>query len=129
MCAWRSRSGGTSRRPSTIRYSVDFLSGTQTTVVLDISLPQWLDEAERDEAESVARERNCLRIAKEVGEKVLPTASLDWDELNISATPPGAMTPGNARETLTTAANRKRWARQKALRSGIDALSRAIRAA
>lgn len=97
--------------------------------MLDISLPQWLDDAERDEAESVACERNCQRIAKEVGEKVLPTASLDWDELNISATPPGAMTPGNARETLTTAANRKRWARQKALRSGADALARAIMAA
>lgn len=97
--------------------------------MLDISLAQWLDEHEAQEGASVDAEITNQRIAKVTGRKCLKTAALDWDSIYVSASPPGALTAINARETLTAPAYRKRWARQKALRTGNSALVRALRVA
>jgi hypothetical protein len=97
--------------------------------VIDIIVPHWLTEPEQAEAASVAAEMQNQRIATETGEKCLPTASLNWEAVFVSGSPPGAMTTVNARETLTRAANRRRWDRQKRLRSGGPGLLNAIRAA
>lgn len=100
-----------------------------SSVPIDISLANWLSEPERGEQDSIIAEIRNQTIAADVGQKCLQTASLDWEALFISASPPGAMTPVVARETLTTAATRRRWERQKQLRSGHAGLLRAIRAA
>jgi hypothetical protein len=96
--------------------------------VLDINVAQWLDGPERDEMVSVDAERRNQSIAAALGQPCLPTASLNWEAAFVSGSPPGALTVVNARETLTTVANRRRWARQKALRSGPAALLAALRA-
>ena len=95
---------------------------------IDVSLPDWLSEPERTERESIAAELRNQRIAKQVGQKCLPTASLNWEAVFVSGSPNGALTPVVARETLTTVANRRRWDRQKRLRSGAAALLDRIRA-
>lgn len=97
--------------------------------MFDISVRHWLDEPERSEAASVAQEEQNLRIARETGQRCLPTASLNWEAVFVSGEPHGALTVTNARETLTRVANRRRWAAQKARRSGLTALAKAIRAA
>jgi hypothetical protein len=92
--------------------------------MLDISFPDCAtEEAER---QSVNREMRCMAIAEQVGEPSLPTRRLQWNDLFVSGDPPGAMTPTVARETLTTAANRRRWERQKRLRGGIAGLLNSI---
>lgn len=96
---------------------------------IDVIVPQWLDAPESAERTSIATEMDCLRIAREMGQKNLPTASLDWEAIFVSGSPPGAMTATVARETLTRMANRRRWERQKRLRSGGAGLLSAIRAA
>ncbi|MGN6205966.1 hypothetical protein [Humibacter sp.] len=97
--------------------------------MLDIIVPQWLDEPERAEAVSVAAEERNLKIARETGQHCLPTSSFDWEDIFVSGHPHGALPVPLARETLTRKANRRRWAAQKARRSGRDALARAIMAA
>ena len=96
---------------------------------IDVNVAQWVDGAEAAERRSVDAERRNQRIARETGQPTLPTASLDWDAFSVSGEPPGALTPTVAHETLTTAANRRRWARLKAYRTALSGLARAIRAA
>lgn len=94
---------------------------------MDISVPQCLnEEAER---RTVDAEMQNKRIARACAAPTLPTAGLRWDNQFVSGSPPGAMTPGNARETLTRNAHRRRVARQKAYRSGLGGLLRALNAA
>ena len=90
-------------------------------------MAQWLDEPERSEAASVAAEMQNQAIARETGQRCLPTASLNWEAVFVSGSPPGAMTSVVARETLTRVANRRRWDRQKRLRSGHAGLIAALR--
>ena len=97
--------------------------------MIDISVGHWLDAPERAEADSVSAELQNLRIARETGQKCLPTASLNWEAVFVSGSPPGAMTTTVARETLTRSASRRRWERQKRLRSGHAGLLAAIQAA
>lgn len=96
---------------------------------IPISLPDWLSEPERDERASVAAEQVNQAIATDTGQHHLKTASLDWEAFFVSGSPPGALTVTVARETLTTVATRRRWDRQKRLRSGASGLLAAIRAA
>lgn len=65
------------------------------------------------------RERNCLRIARKYGQRQLPTQVPQFED--DGANPPGAMSRANA-QSLTFAANRRRWDRQKRLRSGVAGL-------
>lgn len=90
-------------------------------------MTDWLTQPERSEQGSVEAERVNHAIAKETGNKCLKTASLDWEAIFVSGHPSGAMTPANARETLTRQANRRRWAAQKARRSGYAGLLAGIR--
>ena len=55
-------------------------------------------------------------------------ARMSWDRLFSSANPPGAISPNSAHASLTRNAQRRKHARQKALRSGPIGLLRAIRA-
>jgi hypothetical protein len=89
-------------------------------------LSKWLDGPELVEAELIANEMHAQAIARETGQHCLPTASLDWEAMFVSGTPPGALTTVVARETLTRQANRRRWDRQKRLRSGVRGLFAAI---
>ena len=97
--------------------------------MIDNNVPHWLTEPEQAEAASIAAEMRNQRIATETGEKCLPTASLNWEAVFVSGSPPGAMTTTVARETLTRVASRRRWERQKRLRSGGKGLLAAIKAA
>lgn len=91
-------------------------------------IADWLDGAERSEAAGVQAELRNQRIATETGAKSLPLASLDWDALFVSGSPPGALTPTNA-QSLTRAQLRQYHARRAAMRSGTAGFLRAIRAA
>lgn len=81
---------------------------------------------ESAEADLVDATLVSVSIAKEVGEKRLLLARLQWDNLFESASPPGALTPKIARLNLTRESNRQRWARSKALRSGPRAFLAAL---
>jgi hypothetical protein len=78
------------------------------------------------EAQQIVTALAILAGARRIGAFRLLLARLDWERLFSSANPPGASTPANARETLTRQANRRRWERQRALRSGVHGLARAI---
>jgi hypothetical protein len=90
----------------------------------------WLDGNEVAERQSVDAELVNLRIARECAAPRLPTAALRWDDHFVSGSPRGALTPTNARQTLTTVALRRRAAMQKAIRgTGAAGLCRALRLA
>ncbi len=75
--------------------------------------------------EAVALTAAVLRI----GQPRLLMAKMDWEKLFTSANPPGAISPENARETLTRQAIRRKEERRKAYRSGVSGLLASIRAA
>jgi hypothetical protein len=78
------------------------------------------------EAQRLVEALVLVASARRIGACRLLLARLDWDRLFSSANPPGAMTPTVARESLSRQANRRRWERQRALRSGVRGLARGI---
>ncbi len=66
---------------------------------------------------------------RRIGAQRLLDRGINWDTLITSVDRPGAVTPENAKETLTRSAIRRKEARQKAFRSGASGLLTAIRAA
>lgn len=90
------------------------------------------------EAEAVSLSRNTQRIARWLLKHAIPRdtkggwladASPNWDAMFVSGSPPGAMTPDVARNTITRQAHTRRWNAQRARRSGINGLLAAIGAA
>jgi hypothetical protein len=83
---------------------------------IELAEERVVDQAQRD-----------VEAAKEVGATRLLLAQMDWDRLYDSAPAPVSRpSPSQAKSSLTREASRRRWARQKALRSGPIGLARAL---
>lgn len=78
------------------------------------------------EAQSVRASQALSDCLREIGGQRLLLAQLNWDRFNASASPPGALNPDVARDSMTRQAIRRKESRRKALRSGHSGLSRAI---
>lgn len=89
------------------------------------SVSDFISGIELAENESVEQAVQIERTAQREKIRFPVLQELDWERLYQSANPEGALPPKLA-QSLTQIANRRRWARQKALRSGNKALIRAI---
>lgn len=83
---------------------------------------------ESAEDQLVEGEIEVRRAAKKLEIRLPILVGLNWDNLFESASPPGALPPKSARHSLTREANRQRWARSRALRSGPRGLIASLRA-
>lgn len=67
----------------------------------------------------------ATRLRAVDGQRLL-LAQLDWNRFNASANPPGAVAPDVARDSLTRQAIRRKEARRRSYRSGLNGLTAAI---
>ncbi len=76
----------------------------------------------------ITERRSLVERLRRIGAQRLLDHGINWDKINKSAEPRGAVSPSLARETLTRQAIRRKELRRKALRSGAGGLSAALRA-